>query len=76
MHRVAALRIGLMGALGLVAACSSLAPPRLLPPLPSGSSIERPPWLGDLPARIERHPAPEGWGGDHMAVRLIDADAA
>lgn len=74
MHHVAALRIGLIGALALVAACSPVAPRRPLPPLPSGSSTERPPWLRDLPARIERHPAPEGWGGDYMAALRIPSD--
>jgi hypothetical protein len=71
MQRASVLRIGLIGALGLVAACSAVAPRRMLAPLPDGSSTERPPWLRELPARIERHPAPEGWGGDHMAALSI-----
>jgi len=69
MHHAPVLRIGLVGALGLAAACSAMAPRRVLPPLPSASSTERPPWLRDLPTQIERYPAPEGWGGDHMAAR-------
>ena len=47
------------------------APRGTVPRLRVGPSDERPPWLRDLPDPLERHPAPEGWGGDQMAVMRI-----
>lgn len=55
----------------MMAACSSSAPGRMMPRLESGPSEDRPPWLRDLPQPLERYPAPEGWGGDHMAALQI-----
>lgn len=67
MRRVGVLQMGLIVVLGSVGACSAVPPRSMLPPLPDASSTERPPWLRDLPAQLERYPAPLGWGGDHMA---------
>ena len=65
MRRVVVL--GLIVALGVMGACSAVPPRSMLPSLPGASSADRPPWLRDLPAQLERYPAPQGWGGDHMA---------
>jgi hypothetical protein len=55
-------------AAGVVAACAGAPQRDRLPMLREGPSTERPPWLRDLPAQIERYPAPQGWGGDNLAV--------
>ena len=51
----------------LVAACSGPAQRSVLPTLRGAPSSDRPPWLRDLPVPLERHPAPQGWGGDSLA---------
>jgi hypothetical protein len=75
MKRVSLLRMGLVLLLGLTVACSAVAPRSMLPPLPRGPSDDRPAWLRDLPQPLERHPAPQGWGGDHLAAVQIDLSA-
>ncbi|CAH0173330.1 hypothetical protein [Roseomonas sp. CECT 9278] len=52
----------------VVAACAGASPRDGLPMLRDAPSTERPPWLRDLPAQIERYPAPQGWGGDNLAA--------
>jgi len=52
----------------LVAACSGPAQRSVLPTLRGAPSSDRPPWLRDLPVPLERHPAPQGWGGDSLAA--------
>jgi hypothetical protein len=59
----------------MAAACSGPPPRGALPGLHGLPSDERPPWLRDLPERIERYPAPQGWGGDHMAAARIGSRA-
>jgi len=54
-------------ALCAAAACDGSAPLGVLPTLRGAPSTDRPAWLRDLPAQIERHPAPQGWGGDSLA---------
>lgn len=56
----------LVGAM-CVAACSGPSQRSLMPMLRGAPSTDRPPWLRDLPAQLERYPAPHGWGGDHLA---------
>jgi hypothetical protein len=69
------LRMGLAAVVCMTTACS-LAPPRsTLPSLRGEPSDERPPWLRDLPQPLERHPAPQGWGGDHLAAAATGAEA-
>ena len=67
MRRFGTLWAGLIVALGLTAGCSAALPRGMLPPLPRGPSEDRPPWLRDLPVKLERYPAPHGWGGDNLA---------
>lgn len=67
MRHSASLSIGVVGMACLVAACAPTAPRSVMPRLHGGPSDERPPWLRDLPERLERYPAPQGWGGDHLA---------
>ncbi len=50
-----------------LAACSTTSPTSVMPRLRGMPSDERPPWLRDLPEQLERYPAPQGWGGDHLA---------
>jgi len=56
-----------MAWLMLLAGCSEAPARRMLPRFMQGPSDERPPWLRDPPQPVERLPAPEGWGGDHLA---------
>jgi hypothetical protein len=59
--------ICLGGLICVVAACAAQSPRGVAPRLPGAPSDERPRWLRDLPQQLERYPAPEGWGGDHLA---------
>lgn len=68
MQRPARLGMTLAAAL-MMAACSASPPAGALPRLRGIPSDERPPWLRDLPAQLERHPAPQHWGGDNLASR-------
>jgi hypothetical protein len=65
MRRLTLLSLGLAAVL---AACSGAPPRSVLPRLREEPSTARPPWLRDLPPVLERYPAPEGWGGDHLAA--------
>jgi hypothetical protein len=56
-----------MAAVLMVAACSTPSSRSMLPRLRGLPSDERPPWLRDLPAQLERYPAPQHWGGDNLA---------
>ena len=68
MRNPGLVALGLAGAIGVLAACSEVSPRGTLPRLRGEPSEDRPPWLRDLPQPLERHPAPEGWGGDHLAA--------
>ena len=57
----------LIGTACVLVACSSMLPSSTMPHLQRGLSDDRPPWLRDVPAQLERHPAPQGWGGDYLA---------
>ncbi len=65
----------LVGVAWVVTACSDVSSRRTMQRLQGGPSDERPPWLRDLPQPLERHPAPQGWGGDYLAALRIRADA-
>lgn len=54
-----------------LAACAGASQRNGLPMLRDAPSTERPPWLRDLPAQIERYPAPQGWGGDNLATARL-----
>lgn len=62
------LRVWLVAATLMVVACSTSSTRSLLPRLKGPPSDDRPAWLRDLPAQLERHPVPQGWGGDHLAA--------
>lgn len=72
MQYRALVSIGLAGAVCAVAACSG-GSLRGMPRLQGEPSDDRPAWLRDLPQPLERHPAPEGWGGDHLAAVINGA---
>ena len=64
----------LIGTACVLVACSSMLPSSTMPHLQRGLSDDRPPWLRDVPAQLERHPAPQGWGGDYLAAAQIRPD--
>lgn len=59
----------------LMAGCFDVSMRRMVPRFLEGPSDERPSWLRDLPQPLERYPAPEGWGGDHLAALQIRVGA-
>ena len=62
------------GAACLIAGCSDASMRRMMPRFLEGPSDERPSWLRDPPQQLERHPAPQGWGGDYLAAAQIRPD--
>lgn len=68
MQHARLLTILMAGLACVTAACSDLSTRTTMQRLQGGPSDDRPPWLRDLPEQIERHPAPQGWGGDHLAA--------
>ncbi len=62
------LSVVIAGTVIAVAACKDAPPRRMLPTLREVPSDERPSWYRNLPVPLERYPAPQGWGGDYLAM--------